>query len=99
MTFPVGPTDSSQDSRPERSGANTADAVVITGRPRRAPAAVGTGIPADADEAYRRGICVDCKTAWHAPGQPRCDTCHGVYVQRGRATVSEPVLQKGRGAA
>lgn len=78
---------------------NTAP-VVITGRPRRAPAAPGVGIPADAHEAYRRGICRDCRTAWHAPAQPRCDSCHAIYVRGGRTTEStsgQP--QKGREAA
>lgn len=99
MTSPGGQTDSSQHSRAEQSDPIATDATVITGQPRQAPAAAGTGIPADADEAYRRGLCVDCKSAWHGPGQPRCDTCHGVYVRRGRTTVSAPAQQKGRGAA
>jgi hypothetical protein len=78
---------------------STADVVVITGRPRRAPAAPGTGIPADEHEAYRRGICRDCKTAWHAAGQPRCDSCHEEYVRSGRPTVFTPARHTGRTAA
>ncbi|MGB8402624.1 MAG: hypothetical protein WCE30_00960 [Mycobacterium sp.] len=66
---------------------NTPDSVVITGRLRTAPAAAGTGIPADVDEAYRRGICVDCKTAWYAPGQPPCTTCHEGFVLGGRSVA------------
>lgn len=99
MTFPGGQTDSAQHSGTERGDVIATDATVITGQPRQAPAAAGTGVPADADEAYRRGLCVDCKSAWHGPGQPRCDNCHGVYVRRGRTTVSTPAQQKGRGAA
>lgn len=65
----------------------TPDSVVITGRPRLAPAAPGSGVPADESEAYRRGICVDCRTAWHAAGHTRCTTCHDAFVQGGRTVV------------
>lgn len=74
--------------------------VVITGRLRRAPAAPGVGVPADAHEAYRRGICRDCRAAWHAPAQPRCDSCHENYLRGGRVTESTLIQpQKGREAA
>jgi len=97
MNFPGEQSDSSS---PSRERALSADAnVVITGRPRRAPAAAGSGIPADADEAYRRGICVDCKTAWHAAGHTRCDMCQGEFIRRGRPTGSASPARNGREVA
>ena len=32
------------------------------------------------NDAYRNGLCIDCKTVRYSAGRPRCNDCHGDYM-------------------